>query len=206
MWIAMDVSLSVQLEIIFERSVLQWKIGMLMNTQKVHETCWTLQKVHKCLIKLLMEKLTNTSHVKITQNRHLLEENVLDQPHFSVQHYVTKDNAENLDLFVCVFHLRGGVVLQQFLPLAVSWLTIDCLYRKVNKSARNLWVPAKDPDLTRHQWKMLITMKGPKLNDTECSAVIHQFCTEICNRHKKQNCNWICAGFFFKKFNHCQCV
>ena len=85
-----------------------------------------------------MEKLTNTSHVKITQNRHLLEENVLDQPHFSVQHYVTKDNAENLDLFVCVFHLRGGVVLQQFLPLAVSWLTIDCLYRKVNKSARNL--------------------------------------------------------------------
>ena len=34
MWIAMDVSLSVQLEIIFERSVLQWKIGMLMNTQK----------------------------------------------------------------------------------------------------------------------------------------------------------------------------
>ena len=34
MGIAINISLSVLLEIIFERSVLQWKIGMLMNTQK----------------------------------------------------------------------------------------------------------------------------------------------------------------------------
>ena len=34
--------------------------------------------------------------------------------------------------------------------------------------------------------KMLIAMEGPKLEDTESSAVICQACTEFCSRHERQ--------------------
>ena len=37
--------------------------------------------------------------------------------------------------------------------------------------------------------KMLIAMKGPKLEDTESSAVICQACTEFCSRHERQKFN-----------------
>ena len=42
-------------------------------------------------------------------------------------------------------------------------------------------------------------MEGPKLENTESSAVIHWAYTEFCSRHKRQNFNKICARFFFKK-------
>ena len=52
------------------------------------------------------------------------------------------------------------------------------LLKKVNKLARNLAVPVKGPDLTKHQWKMLIALESPKLKDTESSADICQVFTE----------------------------
>ena len=45
------------------------------------------------------------------------------------------------------------IVLNHFLPLALSRLTIGCLLKKVNKPARN------------QPGKMLIAMEGPKLED-----------------------------------------
>ena len=63
-------------------------------------------------------------------------------------------------------------------------LTKGCLIKKVNKPARNLWVPVQVRALTRHQWDMLVAMKGPKLKDTESSAVISRACTEFCSRRR----------------------
>ena len=42
------------------------------------------------------------------------------------------------------------MLVNQFLALALSWLTIGSLLKKVNKPARNMPVPAKGQDLTRH--------------------------------------------------------
>ena len=92
-----------------------------------------------------------------------------DWPHFIAQHKVAKDNAENAFFF---FFFVLKVVLNQFLPLALSQLTIGHLPKKVNKPARNLQVPVKVQDLTRHWWEILIAMEGPKLEDTKSSAVI----------------------------------
>ena len=58
-------------------------------------------------------------------------------------------HAENSDFFVVLM-----LVLNQFLPLALSQLTIGHLLKKLNKPARNLRVPAKGWALTRHHWKM----------------------------------------------------
>ena len=41
------------------------------------------------------------------------------------------------------------------LVLTLSWLTLCCILKKLNKQTENLHaVPAKGWDLTRHQWKM----------------------------------------------------
>ena len=40
---------------------------------------------------------------------------------------------------------------QEFIPLALSCLIIGCLFKMANKQARNLPVPVKGWDLTRHQ-------------------------------------------------------
>ena len=62
-----------------------------------------------------------------------------DRSHFAVQHNVVKDSAENSSSF---FVLVVMIVLNQFLPLALSWLTIGLVVlKKVNKPARNLEVP-----------------------------------------------------------------
>ena len=49
------------------------------------------------------------------------------------------------DFFVIV-----TTVLNQFLSLALSWFTIGRLLKNVSKPARNLALPAKMPDGTRH--------------------------------------------------------
>ena len=49
---------------------------------------------------------------------------------------------------------------------------------QVNESARNLPVPAKGQELSMLQWKMLIAMESPKLEDTQSSAVVRWACTE----------------------------
>ena len=78
-----------------------------------------------------------------------------------------------------VFFIVVMTVLNQFLPPTLSWLTIGCLLKKVNKPARNLPVPVKGRDLTRHQWKMLpIVTEGLKLDDTESRTVICLACTD----------------------------
>ena len=60
------------------------------------------------------------------------------------------------------------IVLNQFLPLALSGLTIVHLLKKVHRPASK---PAKGRDLTRHhQWDMLIAMEGPKLEDSDESS------------------------------------
>ena len=59
--------------------------------------------------------------------------------------------------------------------------------QEVNKPARNRRVLAKSQDLRRHQSKLLIAIEGRKLEDTECSAVVCQACTEVCSRHKRLN-------------------
>ena len=102
-----------------------------------------------------------------------------DHPHFAAQHNVAKDNAENWVFFSVIM-----IVLIQFPPLTLSYLTTGCLLKKVNKPARNLWV-------TRHQWEMLIIMEGPKLKDTKSSTVTHWTCTECCSRRKRYNFNLI---------------
>ena len=92
------------------------------------------------------------------------------------------------------------IVLNQFLPLVLSRLTVGRLHKMVNKPARDLRVPAKVWDLARHQRKMLTAMVGPKLEDTESIAVIHQACTELCSRCERHNLNQIKAGSFFFLF------
>ena len=103
---------------------------------------------------------------------------------------------KTFDFFLSFIILVILIVLNQFLPLVLSWLTIGCLLRKVNKPPRNLRVPAQIWDLTSHWWKMLITMEGPtpKLKDTKSSTVIHQVFAEFCSGRNRQNFNEICAG------------
>ena len=48
-------------------------------------------------------------------------------------------------------------------------------------------------------------MEGPKLEDTESSAVIHWACTEFCSRYKRLTFSKVSAGLFLMK-NHCHCV
>ena len=68
------------------------------------------------------------------------------------------------NIWTCLFFsVVGMIVLNKFHPLALSRLTIGCLLKKVHKPARNLPVPAKVWDLTRHQWKMLTAMQGSTL-------------------------------------------
>ena len=89
-----------------------------------------------------------------------------DRPHFTAQHNVVKDSAENSWVFFVVVVM---IILNQFFPLALSQLTIGLLLKKVN---RNLQVPAKVWDLIRHWWEMLIATENPKLEDSDNSAVI----------------------------------
>ena len=81
--------------------------------------------------------------------------------HFAALHYVTKDTVKKLWLVFFFFSTVLILVLNQFLPLALSWLALGCQLKKANKPARNLPVPATDWDLTRHQWNMLIAMDIP---------------------------------------------
>ena len=60
---------------------------------------------------------------------------------------------------------------------------------RVNESARNLPVPAKGQELSMLQWKMLIAMESPKLEDTKSSAVVRWACTELCTICERQNFN-----------------
>ena len=75
-----------------------------------------------------------------------------------------------------IFGFLVMIVLNQFLPLALSQLTIGRLLKKVNQPPRNLQVPAKGWDLTRHWWKILTDMEGPKFEDTQNTAVIFRAC------------------------------
>ena len=109
-------------------------------------------------------------------------------------------------------------LLNQVLPLVLSWWTIDHLLNKVNKPARDLQVLAKGQDLTRHQQKMLIAMECPKFEDTKCtwcSAVICSRCkrlicqayTEFCSRCKRVNFNTQVQDSSLKKpCCHCRYV
>ena len=58
------------------------------------------------------------------------------------------------------------LVLNQFLPLVLSWLTTGRLLKKVSNSATNLWVLSSESprcsNLNRHQWK-LIAMLGSQV-------------------------------------------
>ena len=91
------------------------------------------------------------------------------------------------------------IVLNQFLPPALSQMTISCLLKKVNTPARNLPVLVKGQDLTKHWWKMLIA----KIENTECSAVFHQACTKFCSGCKRLNFNYTNAGFKKKSLSAC---
>ena len=71
---------------------------------------------------------------------------------------------------------------------------------------------AKGPGLTRHEWKMLIAMEGPKLRDTENSAVkcyLSQCQTgaEFCIR-TRSSARYMQDCFVFKSLSvsQCQCV
>ena len=84
------------------------------------------------------------------------------------------------------------IVLNQFLPLALSRLTLGHLLKKVNIPARNLPVPAKGLYVTRRLWKMFrLPLRAPNLKDTKSSAVnvICQACTGFCSRCERQNFN-----------------
>ena len=113
-----------------------------------------------------------------------------DRPHFASQH-VMKDNAENSNFFFFAFWFS-----HKFLPIALRWLTIGHLLKKVNKPARNLPAPVKGWDLIRPQWKVLIAIEGYKLQDIQSSAVICQACKEFHSRRERQNFNW--RGVCFK--------
>ena len=99
------------------------------------------------------------------------------------------------------FFILVMTVLNQFLPPALSWLTIGCLLKKVKNPARNLPAPVEGQDLARHQWKMLpSSTEGLKLDDTESRAVICPVCTEFCRSSTRWN------RIVLLKKNHCQCV
>ena len=69
--------------------------------------------------------------------------------YFAAQHHVMKDSTENIFLVIVM------IVMNRFLPLAPSRLTVGHLLKKANKPARNLPVPAKGWDLIRHPWNVL---------------------------------------------------
>ena len=71
-----------------------------------------------------------------------------DQPQFSALHNVTKDNTENSDTFCFINYSSSAVmikliILNQFLPLALSWSTTGHLLKTANNPAGNMLVPAK---------------------------------------------------------------
>ena len=71
-----------------------------------------------------------------------------DRSYFTALHNVAEENAENLDFMfvfvvVVVVFVVVMLVLNKFLPLALSRLTAGCVLKKVNKPARNLPVPVK---------------------------------------------------------------
>ena len=78
-----------------------------------------------------------------------------DRSYFTALHNVAEENAENLDFLfvfvVVVVFVVVMLVLNQFLPLALSRLTAGRVLKKVNKPARNLRVPANLRDLTRNR-------------------------------------------------------
>ena len=65
------------------------------------------------------------------------------------------------------------IVLNQFFPLALSWLTLGRLLKKVNKPARDLLVPAKLQDrcLLPLAKNVKTAKEGPKLEATKSSAI-----------------------------------
>ena len=83
---------------------------------------------------------------------------VRDRPHFAAQHNVLKVNTENSDFFVFVFMM---IVFNQFLLQALSWLTVDCLLKKVNKPATHQPVPVNGQGLTRQWWQFLFPWRIP---------------------------------------------
>ena len=60
---------------------------------------------------------------------------------------MSHNTMQKTDLF---FFKVMMIVLNHFLPLALSWLTRGCILKKVNIPAKNVRVPVKGLDLTRH--------------------------------------------------------
>ena len=83
-----------------------------------------------------------------------------DRPHFTAQHNLTKDNEKNKPDMGCGVFMM--IVLNQFLPLALSQLTIGCPLKKVNKPARNLPVPAKG--------RRDLTGQAPRVKTVDCNG------------------------------------
>jgi len=58
-----------------------------------------------------------------------------DQPDFTAQHRVVKDDAENSDFFF--FNASDDrTFLNQFLPLSMRWLIVGCLLKKAQASQK----------------------------------------------------------------------
>ena len=69
-----------------------------------------------------------------------------DQPHFVAEHNVVKDNAKNMD-FLLLLILMMIVTSTSSEPVDNR---LPTQVKKVNKPARNLQVPVKVQNLTRH--------------------------------------------------------
>ena len=66
------------------------------------------------------------------------------RPHFAAQLIRREREKRKLPcLLVCLFFVVVMIVHNQFLPLALNQLTTGRLFKKVNKPAKNLRVPAK---------------------------------------------------------------
>ena len=104
-------------------------------------------------------------------------------PHFTVQHNVAKDKAENW-LFLILFCSCDDS--SKPLPSTSSELVDNRPPTQEGNQTSQESANASQ-NLNRHQWEMLTAMEGPKLKDTESRAVICRACTEFCNRCKSQN-------------------
>ena len=93
---------------------------------------------------------------------------ILNQPHVSAQHNVAKTMQKSLICFLFGSHDDSS----EPVPSTSSEQVNNRPPTRVNESARNLPVPAKGQELSMLQWKMLIAMESPKLEDTKSSAVV----------------------------------
>ena len=111
--------------------------------------------------------------------------------HISQLCIMSGNRKQKTDLF---FHSHDGRY-EPVASISSEWIDIRPATQEGKQTSRNLPIPTKGQNLTRHPWKMLIAMEGPSLTWVVILSIRHGQNSAVGTRSKGSSS----AGMFFKK-------